>query len=37
MSESHEAESWVDRYGLLFVILYGLVFVSILVSFSPKI
>ena len=36
MSASIESESWLDRWGLLLVILYGLIFVSILVTFSPK-
>jgi hypothetical protein len=29
------SESWVDRWWPLFVILYGVLFVTILVSFSP--
>lgn len=28
-------ESWVDRYWQVFVILFGLVFVTVLVSFKP--
>jgi hypothetical protein len=36
MSESHESESLLERWGLVLVILYGLLFVSILVTFSPK-
>jgi len=37
MSASHEQEPWLDRWGLVLVILYGLTFVTILVTFSPKI
>jgi hypothetical protein len=36
MSVSNESESWLERWGLVLVIVYGLIFVSILVSFSPK-
>ena len=37
MSASHEQESWLDRWGLVLVILYGLIFVTTLVTFAPKI
>jgi hypothetical protein len=30
-----ERESWVDRYWQVLVILFGLIFVSILVTFKP--
>jgi steroid 5-alpha reductase family enzyme len=35
MSSSSESVSWVDRWWPLLVILYGVLFVSILVTFSP--
>jgi hypothetical protein len=35
MSLASSRESWVDRYWQVFVILFGLIFVSILVSFKP--
>ena len=35
MSSSGESVSWVDRWWPLLVILFGLLFVSILVSFKP--
>ncbi len=35
MSASHDSTSWIERNWQVFVILYGLVFVSILVSFHP--
>jgi hypothetical protein len=34
MSESNES-SWVDRYWQLLVILFGLIFVTCLISFKP--
>jgi len=37
MSESHEQEFWLDRWWPLLVILFGVLFVSILVSFKPTI
>jgi hypothetical protein len=37
MSSSSESVHWLDRWWGLFVILYGVLFVSILVSFSPTI
>ena len=37
MSASREQESWLDRWGLVLVILYGLAFVTIRVTFAPKI
>ncbi len=30
-------ESWLDRYWQLLVILFGLLFVTLLVSFAPTI
>jgi hypothetical protein len=35
MSSSSESEFWLDRWWPLFVILYGALFVTVLVSFSP--
>jgi len=35
MSASHEKEFWLDRWWPLFVILFGAIFVSILVGFKP--
>jgi hypothetical protein len=35
MSESSESVSWVDRYWQVLVILFGLIFVTVLVTFSP--
>lgn len=32
---SASRESWVDRYWPWLVILFGLIFVSVLVSFKP--
>ena len=37
MSVSNESEPWVDRWWPLLVILFGVLFVSILVSFKPTI
>ena len=37
MSASHEQEFWLDRWWPLLVILFGVLFVSILVSFKPVI
>ena len=34
MSESHEV-SWIDRNWQFLVILFGLIFVTFLVSFKP--
>jgi hypothetical protein len=34
MSVSNESH-WIERWGLLFVIAYGLLFVTLLVSFHP--
>ena len=36
MSAPHDRESWLDRNGLVLVILYGLIFVTVLVTFNPK-
>ncbi len=30
-------ESWVDRYWTVLVILFGLIFVAVLVTFNPVI
>jgi hypothetical protein len=35
MSSSSEKENWLDRWFPLLVILFGILFVSILVSFKP--
>jgi len=35
MSLATEREAWVDRWWPLLVILFGLIFVSVLVSFKP--
>ncbi len=35
MSSSHESEPWLDTWWPFLVILFGLIFVSILVSFKP--
>lgn len=35
MSASHESEPWLERWGLVLVIVYGLIFVTTLVTFSP--
>jgi hypothetical protein len=32
---SSSSEPWLDRWWPLFVILYGVLFVTVLVSFSP--
>jgi hypothetical protein len=37
MSSSSESVSWLDRWWPLLVILYGVLFVSVLVSFSPTV
>ena len=37
MSSSNESEFWLDQWWPLFVILYGVIFVSVLVSFHPTI
>jgi hypothetical protein len=36
MSSSSEA-SWVDRWWPLLVIIFGLILVSVLVTYSPKV
>jgi len=36
MSSSHETETaWLDRWWPLLVITYGVIFLSVLVSFAP--
>jgi hypothetical protein len=35
MSSSGKSEFWLDRWWPLFVILYGVLFLSLLVSFKP--
>jgi hypothetical protein len=35
MSSASESVSWLDRWWPLLVIFYGVIFVSILVTFSP--
>lgn len=37
MSSPNESGSWLDRWWQLLVILFGLIFVTFLVSFSPTI
>ncbi len=37
MSSPQKSESLLDRYWQLLVILFGLIFVAILVTFSPNI
>jgi len=37
MGSSSESISWVDRWWPLLVILYGVLFVTLLVTFSPTI
>lgn len=34
--EEHHQESLLDQWGTVSVILYGLLFLTLLVSFSPK-
>jgi hypothetical protein len=36
MSSSNESGFWFDRWWPLFVIIYGVIFFSILVNFAPK-
>ncbi len=36
MSSSNESVSWLDNWFPLLVILFGIIFVVFLVSFSPK-
>jgi hypothetical protein len=35
MSSSSESVSWLDQWWPLLVILYGVIFVTVLVTFSP--
>jgi hypothetical protein len=35
MSSSSESAFWLDTWWPLFVILFGVIFVTVLVSFSP--
>ena len=35
MSSHHEHTPWIDRYWQVLVILYGIAFVTLLVSFKP--
>jgi hypothetical protein len=35
MSASHGSESWLDRWFPLLVIIFGVLFVTLLVSFKP--
>lgn len=37
MSLASERESWVDRWWPLLLILFGVIFVTCLVSFNPTI
>ena len=34
---SHESESWIDRWWTVLVIAFGIIFVTFLVSFKPTI
>ncbi len=34
-SHGHETESWLDRWFPLLVIIFGVLFVALLVSFKP--
>lgn len=36
MSGLHDRESWLDRNGLVLVILYGILFVTAIVTWNPK-
>ena len=36
MSAPSERESWLERWGLVLVILFGLIFLSVIVTFQPK-
>jgi hypothetical protein len=36
MSSSSESASWLDRWWPLLVIIFGVIFVSVIVSFSPR-
>ena len=35
MSSPHDEESWIDRWWLPLLILFGLLFVAVLVTFNP--
>ena len=35
MSASHDSGTWHDRYWQVLVILYGLIFVAVIVAFQP--
>ena len=35
MSSSTESSFWLDRWWPLFVILYGVLFITMLVTFAP--
>ena len=37
MSEMHETSSWIDRWFPLLLIVFGLIFTTVLVSFKPTI
>lgn len=36
MSAPHDRESWLERNGLVLVIVYGILFVTAIVSWNPK-
>ncbi len=36
MNSSSASESWLERWWPLLVILFGVIFVSVVVSFSPR-
>jgi hypothetical protein len=35
MSSSSASESWLDRWWILLLIMFGLLFVTLLTTFSP--
>lgn len=35
MSSSHHKESWIDRWWILLIIIFGLLFIAMLDSFHP--
>jgi hypothetical protein len=37
MSSSHEKESWLERWWPLLVIGYGVIFISVIASYAPKV
>jgi hypothetical protein len=37
MSASNDSRTWLDRWWLVLVILFGLIFVAVIANFSPKV